>query len=624
MALLQTIIDATPDIIFVKDKEGRYQWVNQAVAEILDLPIEEIVGKKDRDLFPESVWRKVEADDRQILESRQISTYEETIQLGDRTISYLTTKTTYYDDNGEPLGIVGIARDINNFKQTEAVLQQANLELEQRVEARTAELATAKEAAEAANQAKSVFIANMSHELRTPLNSILGFAQILLQRSDLSPEQQNQIETIHQSGKHLLTLINDILHLAKIEAGKLELQAEDFNFPTFIDRLLAIIRISAEAKNLALTYQPLSDLPAIVRGDRTRLRQVLLNLLSNGVKFTETGGVTLKIGYVEDFASEESASLDNQSPVSRTIRFQIEDTGIGIESQKLAEIFLPFQQSLQNDSNGEGTGLGLTISQNIIKEMGSEIKVQSTSGEGSVFWFDLSLPIIEACPLDSRETSAQFDLPVAIKGEPLTIIIVDDDPNHRSLLTNLFLPLGFTVWEADDGERGVTLARQYQPDVIIFDYALPGIDGKEMLARIARQLNLENIFTIGTSAANIEVEERVGNIFLPKPVNLKKMLNLLASHLEIEWVDPEQLSTLEDRESVLAKDANNITKPSLEELTRFLALVRQGNIGEIQREARRLKVQPQYGEFTDYIIELAEQFQLKKLRQFIQDAIAKI
>ena len=367
LALLQTIIDATPDIIFVKDKEGRYQWVNQAVAEILDLPIEEIVGKKDRDLFPESVWRKVEADDRQILESRQISTYEETIQLGDRTISYLTTKTTYYDDNGEPLGIVGIARDINNFKQTEAVLQQANLELEQRVEARTAELATAKEAAEAANQAKSVFIANMSHELRTPLNSILGFAQ-----------------------------------------------------------------------------------------------------------------------------------------------------------------------------------------------------------------------------------------------------------------TNLFLPLGFTVWEADDGERGVTLARQYQPDVIIFDYALPGIDGKEMLARIARQFNLENIFTIGTSAANIEVEERVGNIFLPKPVNLKKMLNLLASHLEIEWVDPEQLSTLEDRESVLAKDANNITKPSLEELTRFLALVRQGDIGEIQQEARRLKVQPQYGEFTDYIIELAEQFQLKKLRQFIQDAIAKI
>ncbi len=367
LALLQTIIDATPDIIFVKDKEGRYQWVNQAVAEILDLPIEEIVGKKDRDLFPESVWRKVEADDRQILESRQISTYEETIQLGDRTISYLTTKTTYYDDNGEPLGIVGIARDINNFKQTEAVLQQANLELEQRVEARTAELATAKEAAEAANQAKSVFIANMSHELRTPLNSILGFAQ-----------------------------------------------------------------------------------------------------------------------------------------------------------------------------------------------------------------------------------------------------------------TNLFLPLGFTVWEADDGERGVTLARQYQPDVIIFDYALPGIDGKEMLARIARQFNLENIFTIGTSAANIEVEERVGNIFLPKPVNLKKMLNLLASHLEIEWVYPEQLSTLEDRESVLAKDANNITKPSLEELTRFLALVRQGDIGEIQQEARRLKVQPQYGEFTDYIIELAEQFQLKKLRQFIQDAIAKI
>ncbi len=300
-SLLQTIINATPDIIFVKDLQGYYQWANQAFAETFNKTIEEIIGKKDRDLFPEEVYHKIEQDDRRIIESAQISTYEETLQVGDRQINYLTTKTVYHDYHGDSLGIVGIARDINDFKEAQAVLHQANLELEQRVQERTSELASAKEAAEAANQAKSIFIANMSHELRTPLNSILGFAQILLQSSNLTSEKQNQVGTIYQSGKHLLTLINDILHLAKIEAGKLELEDKEFDFLTFLDRLLAIIRISAEQKNLYLHYQPLSELPAIVRGDQTRLRQVLFNLLSNAIKFTTTGGVTLKVGYVENF-----------------------------------------------------------------------------------------------------------------------------------------------------------------------------------------------------------------------------------------------------------------------------------------------------------------------------------
>ena len=182
LSLLQTIINATPDVIFVKDIKGLYQWANQELAKTFERPIEDIIGRSDRDLFPAEIIDKIEADDRQILESGKISTYEETVKIGDRQMTYLTTKTVYRDEKGSPLGIVGIARDINHFKEVEAILSQANLELEQRVNARTAELAESKEAAEAANNAKSVFIANMSHELRTPLNSILGFTQILLER----------------------------------------------------------------------------------------------------------------------------------------------------------------------------------------------------------------------------------------------------------------------------------------------------------------------------------------------------------------------------------------------------------------------------------------------------------
>ena len=619
LSLLQTIINATPDIIFVKDLDGRYQWANQALASTLDLSVDSILGSRDRDLFPEAVYSKIEADDLQILESRQISTYEEVVQVGDRQISYLTTKTVYYDEVGNALGIVGIARDINDFKEAEAVLHRANLELESRVVERTSELARAKEAAEAANQAKSVFIANMSHELRTPLNSILGFAQILSQEPNLDSEGRDRVATIYQSGKHLLTLINDILHLAKIEAGKLELQHSEFNLPKFIERLLAIIRVSAESKNLYLHYQPRSDLPTVVRGDETRLRQILLNLLGNAVKFTERGGITLQIGWVENF------EVNNSDRARSLIRFQIEDTGVGIESDKLTQIFSPFYQSLQPEATSEGTGLGLTISQNIVREMGGEIVVRSILGEGTTFWFDLALPVVQLGEAELEASTVQSVLPVAYEGQQLTILLVDDRKSDRSVLASLFAPFDFQIWEAENGVKGVKLAVQHQPQVIIFDYALPDINGREMLAQIQQQYDLKQTVTIGLSAANLELPEYqtttpVGDLFLPKPVNLGKILNELSTRLHINWIYPEPYSS--KSQSISNVDANLYTLPPKSILEELLASIEQGNIEKIQQTAKQLKTQPQYEQFAERAIEYAEHFQVKKLRQFIQKAIA--
>ena len=614
-ALLQTIIDTTPDVIFVKDLDGVYQWANQAVARTLNRDLSQIVGHKDRDLFPESVWSKIEADERRIIDTEQTATYEEMVRVGDREISYLTTKTVYYDDDENPLGIVGIARDINDFKQAQAVLHHANLELEQRVSERTAELAQAKEVAEAANQAKSVFIGNMSHELRTPLNSILGFAQILANDPALDGDRQDRVKTIYQSGKHLLTLINDILHLAKIEAGKLELKAQKIHFEIFLDRLLAIIRVSAERKKLTLDYQSPSELPAIVSVDETRLRQVLLNLLSNAVKFTETGGVTLKVGYVRDF--ECCGSEASFVPESDLIRFQIEDTGVGIDRQQLDEIFLPFQQSSMG--NSEGTGLGLTISQNIVQEMGGKIQV-SSSEEGSVFWFDLFLPVVKET---DSQPSKEIDciLPIGYEGKPLQILIIDANQASRSMLVDLFDSFGFTLWETDCGTKGIDLARQHQPDIIIFDYDLPDINGRAMVEQIRQQL--QQALFVGTSALSLSEDELTADaeIFLPKPISLKKMLRLLATHADISWKYPEHLVSKQQK-YIQPLDLNEIAFPSCEKLQLFLTLIEQGNIEKLQQQAKLLQAEePRCQNFATHIIELGKDFQLKKLRQFIQSAI---
>ena len=610
LALLKTIINATPDIIFVKDTDGVYQWANQALAQILDTDLDRIIGMTDRDIFPESLYKKIEADDRKILESGEISTYEETIQVGDRSIDYLTTKTVYHDDDGNLLGIVGIARDIKDFKEAQAILHQANIELEQRVAERTAELAKAKEAAESANSAKSSFIANMSHELRTPLNSILGFAKILLNRADLDSVAQDQIKTIVRSGKHLLTLINDVLHLAKIEAEKLELQAKDLHLATFIDRVLAIIRVSAEQKNLTLDYQTLSELPAVISVDETRLRQVLLNLLSNAVKFTDTGRVTLKLGYVKDFeCCGNQMSFTDESQA--LIRFQIEDTGIGIDRQQQKQIFLPFQQS-SNNTNSEGTGLGLTISQNIIREMGGEIKVSSTE-EGSVFWFDLMLPIVEESEIQSKEN---FDLPVGYEGETVQIMVVDEDRDRRSLLIDLFTPLGFVMWEASSIEESIDLIEEHQPDVVIFDCDRLEISSKE-IKQIKQQ---SRAMFIAVSALELTEDELAVDAYLQKPISLEKMLILLANSTQIKWKYSENPPAKYPRRNNTIDEEMSV--PCLETLTSLLTLIKQGKVEQLQQRVKQLQQdEPQYEQFTNRVIQLADSFQLKKLRQFIQSAI---
>lgn len=260
-----------------------------------------------------------------------------------------------------------------------------------------AELLKAKEVAEVASRAKSEFLANMSHELRTPLNAILGYTQLMLEEDeDLDEQQKQDITKINQCGEHLLTLITDILDIAKIEAQRLELELSNFDFPAFVSNISDLFEMRASQKAIAFNYEVMSPLPHGIRGDRKRLRQILLNLLSNAVKFTDEGGVTFKVGYAiaGEWATPNghlSPEGEMEYPAGRKIRFQVEDSGCGIEPELLHDIFLPFHQVGEKHRRVEGTGLGLAIAKKLVELMGGELHVISKIGEGSIFWVDLEL-----------------------------------------------------------------------------------------------------------------------------------------------------------------------------------------------------------------------------------------
>lgn len=509
--------------------------------------------------------------------------------------------------------VIAIARDITNRKQNQAALNQYQYHLEQLVEERTAELMVAKEAAEAASHAKSAFLASMSHELRTPLNAILGYAQVLKQRP-FDPETLGNLNTIQKSGEHLLTLINDSLDVAKIEAGKMELFPAWLQFPSFLESLADIIRARTKTKNLQFNFQRPDTLPTGIKADETRLRQILLNLLGNAVKFTEEGAVTLRVSLSE---GDEKTAV---SPPQTTFIFEVKDTGVGISLEQQPNIFKPYEQAGSASSRSRGTGLGLTISYRLVQLMGGELKVHSTPGKGSTFWFELTLPVTELAEETAPPPQATI---TGYAGPQRTILVVDDIASNRLVLKAMMKPLGLNIVEAGNGRHALEVVKTIQPDLILMDRWMPEMDGLTTTKKLRKINNFDNIPIIAASAS-ISVEDRISfeqagaNDFLPKPIALPNLVKMLQKHLYLDWLYKEKTPSPSEI------DTKSIIPPPTEELEKLYKLSQLGSIPQIQQWAARIEANHQtYVPFTYKVRLLADNFDIKEIQDLVNQYLKK-
>jgi PAS domain S-box-containing protein len=507
----RSLIESNIDALMTTDAAGIITDVNKQMEALTGCTRDELIGAPFKNYFTDP--ERAEAGIKQVLIEKKVTNYELTARARDgkeTVVSY--NATTFYDRDRRLQGVFAAARDVTESKRLDQVLQEKNVELE-----------NARSTAEKANLAKSDFLSSMSHELRSPLNAILGFAQLI--SSDSPPPTASQTASIDQilhAGWYLLELINEILDLAQIESGKLALSLEPISLAEVMVECQAMIEPQALKRSIKMIF-PSFTVPYFVSADRTRLKQVLINLLSNAIKYNRAGG---------------TVEVDCAWKNLKRVRISVQDTGLGLSADMLAQLFQPFNRLGRERTSEEGTGIGLVMSKRVVELMGGEIGVESAAGVGSVFWFELSSVAAPQLAIDDAAPPATAEAQVP-EGIPLrTLLYVEDNPANLRLVEQLIARRAdIRLLCAGDGTLGIQLARSNQPDVILMDINLPGISGIEALKILREDPATSHIPVIALSANAMPRDILIGlNAgffrYLTKPIKIPEFMDTLNVTLE--------------------------------------------------------------------------------------------
>src|SRR4051812_6762871 len=520
----RSLIESNIDALITTDPRGIITDVNKQMEALTGCTRDELIGAPFKDYFTNP--ERAEAGIKLVLAGGKVTDYELTARNRDgkeTVVSY--NATTFHDRDRKLRGVFAAARDVTERKRYEQSLQQAN-------------------------RAKSVFLANMSHEIRTPMNAILGFSQLMLRDQDLTPRQCQYLATINRSGEHLLALINDILEMSKIEAGRTTLNLSTFDLPALLKDLEMMFRVRTDEKKISFSVEMTGDdVPRYIVGDINKLRQVFINVLGNAVKFTEQGGVGLRV------------SADRRGAAGPLLRVEIEDTGPGISADDQDKLFRHFEQTKTGQQAGTGTGLGLAISREFVRLMGGAITVSSQVGKGSVFAIELPLKEGESRAVEAKEKSRQV-LRLRPGQATCRVLIADDVEDNRQLLAQLLTPIGFEICLATNGAEAVQEFERWRPHLVLMDFRMPVMDGHEAIRRIrATEGGREPKVIAVTASAMDENRQELMAIgaddFIGKPFREGELFEKIHAQVGVEYVYAE------DAASAPPEEAAELTPESL-------------------------------------------------------------
>jgi len=602
---LRTLISTIPDLIWLKDPEGVYLACNPAFERFFGARETEILGKTDYDFIDAEQADIFRENDQEAMAAGKPRVNEEWIIFADDGHRALleATKTPMYASDGSLIGVLGIGHDITEHRHIQQELIRHRDHLEEVAAARTDELNQAKLAAEAANQAKSTFLANMSHELRTPLNAILGFAQIMAHDEQMPEGERRNVAIINRSGRHLLSLINDVLAISRIEAGHTEISQEPFDLPSTINAVEEMIHVRAEDKGLAFVVEHPADMPNYVLGDANHLREVLINLLGNAAKCTDHGQIGLRM------------QVENEG----RIRFDVTDTGPGIAKEEQERIFQAFYQSPGDSYKAEGTGLGLAISRNLVRLMGGDITVVSMPGEGSTFSFSIPLPPAAVVP---QADSGARVIGLSEGQNYPRILVAEDHPDNQQVVEQILTRIGCQVRIAANGQIAVELFQTWHPQLILMDIRMPVMNGYEA-TRIIRSLPGGDKTPVVALTASVFEEERSKalaagcNDLVRKPIEENQLFEIIRRLLGLRYEYAESVPAAPT--AVAKADLSALPTEIRADLAQVVTMLDEEAVVSIVKRLRA-----EYPDEANVIMELLEGYRFDRIGELLSDSTKKI